>query len=86
MEAGADSERSLANALQGVPALVGNDQQLAAVVSACVRIVQRSAETADEIECFGRQGDEARRVVVETWRGAHQFALDTEAADPVGEQ
>ena len=86
MEAGADRQRPLADALQRVVALVGDDQQLTAVVGGERRIVERAAEGIDEIERLGRQRHETRQVIVEAGRGAHQLALDPEAADAVRQQ
>ena len=86
MEAGAHRQRPLADALQRVGALVGDDQQLAAVVGGSRRIVERAADAIDEIQRLGRQRHETRQVVVEAGRGAHQLTLDPEAADTVCQQ
>lgn len=86
MQAGADRQRPLADALQGAGALVGDDQQLTAVVAGAGRVVEHGTQGTDEIYRLGGERHETWQVVVEAGRSAHQLALDAKTADAMREE
>ena len=66
--------------------MIGNHQQLAAIVARLAHLVEAGAKALGEGERLGGKGNKTRGVGIEIGRGTAQFGIDAEAADAMRQQ